>query len=134
MKTLENKIKYRVKRSKESVFMPQDFIDLSDRNQIGRALRKLVIAEILIKIGSGLYAKARRSPYSGNIVLEKGLSDLAKEALFKLGVPVVQSRGQRNYNKGKSSQVPTGRVIGVKSRVSRRIGYNGKYVTFEYSS
>ena len=32
---------------------------------------------------------------------------------------------------GASTQVPTGRVIAVRSRISRKIGYDGRYVSFE---
>ena len=59
------------------------------------------------------------------------MPELAKELLRKLGVQVVPSSAERDYNSGKSTQVPTGRVIGVKGRVVRRIGYNGRYVSFE---
>jgi hypothetical protein len=38
------------------------------------------------------------------------------------------------YNAGRSTQVPTGRVIAVKSRISRKIGYDGNYVAFERAS
>jgi len=38
------------------------------------------------------------------------------------------------YNEGRTTQVPTGRVVGVKGRVKRKIGYAGKYITFEYAT
>ncbi|MGS2724133.1 DUF6088 family protein [Porticoccus sp. GXU_MW_L64] len=132
MKTLESKIRYRVSRRKESVFTPKDFLDLSDRDQVGRVLRKLVAEESLIKLGYGLYARTRKSSVSGKTIPEKGLPDLAREALIKLGVTLKQSSGEREYNSGNTTQVPTGRVIGVKGRISRKIGYNGKYITLEH--
>ena len=132
MKTLESKMRYRVARRKDSVFTPKDFLDLSDRDQVGRVLRKLVAEQSLIKLGYGLYARTRISSLSGKVIPEKGLPDLAKEALVKLGVAVTPSTGERQYNSGTTTQIPTGRVIGVKGRVSRKIGYNGKYITLEY--
>jgi len=112
--------------------MPRDFLDLSSgRGQVGRVLTKLVAEGTLIKIGHGLYAKSRKSSLSGKVIPEKSLPDLAKEALGKLGVQVLPSSAENAYNSRKSTQVPTGRVIGVKGRVSRKIGYDGKYVTFE---
>jgi len=134
LNTLKSKIKYRLSRSKETVFTPQDFLDLSDRDQVGRVLRQLVAEESLLKVGYGLYAKSSKSSVTGNVIPEKGLPELAKEALNKLGVIVVPSTAEREYNSGKTTQVPTGRVIGVKGRVSRRIGYNGKYITLEHVS
>ena len=59
------------------------------------------------------------------------MPEFAKELLKKLGVEVVPSSAERAYIAGKSTQVPTGRVIGVRGRIVRRIGYNGNYITFE---
>ena len=39
---LEKRIQYRIKKSKDFVFMLPDFLDLSDRDQVMRALRKLI--------------------------------------------------------------------------------------------
>ncbi|MEZ5481506.1 MAG: DUF6088 family protein [Porticoccaceae bacterium] len=132
LSTLKSKVKYRMSRSKDTVFTPQDFLDLSGRDQVGRVLRQLIEDGLVIKFGYGLYAKAGRSPYSGKIVPEKPLPSLAEEALKKLGVKVVASTAKELYNSGKSTQVPTGRVIGVKGRVSRKMGYNGQSVKLEY--
>ena len=131
LKTLESKVKYRLARSKDTVFIPPDFFDLSDRDQVGRVLRKLIAEQVLIKLGYGIYAKARISSVTGQAIPEKGLIDLAKEALAKLGVAVRPSSVEQDYNSGITTQVPTGRVIGVRGRVSRKIGYNGKYITLE---
>lgn len=128
---LKSKIKKRLSQSKETVFAPKDFLHLAGRDQAGRVLRQLITEESLLRIGHGLYAKARKSPLGGNVIPEKALPELAKEALNKLGVTVVPSTAERAYNSGKTTQVPTGRVIGVKGRVSRRIGYGGKFVTYE---
>lgn len=128
---LESKVKYRIRKSKDSVFIPSDFFDLSDRDQIGRVLRNFVKNQELIKIGYGLYAKARKSSLTGSAIPEKALPELAVESLKKLKVKVVPSSFEKLYNEGASTQVPTGRVIAVKGRVSRKIGYNGKYVTLE---
>ncbi|HMG15959.1 MAG TPA: hypothetical protein VK590_10965, partial [Saprospiraceae bacterium] len=61
LKTLNSKIKYRIRRSKNSVFVLGDFFDLSDRDQVGRVLRELVKTKELAKIGLGLYVKTRVS-------------------------------------------------------------------------
>jgi hypothetical protein len=132
LSTLKSKIKYRLSRSKETVFTPQEFFDLSDRDQVGRALRQLIAEGLLIRFGYGLYAKADKSPYSGNIVPQKALPALAEEALKKMGVKVVASTAMQLYNSGKTTQVPTGRVIGVQGRISRKMGYNGQSVKLEH--
>jgi len=104
-KSLKDKVKYRINRSKGSVFTPKDFLDLSDRNQVGRALRQLVLAGELIKFGQGLYAKAKRSKLTGKIIPVKPLPELAKEALTeKLKVTVVPSIEAEAFNTRESTQ------------------------------
>jgi hypothetical protein len=60
----------------------------------------------------------------------KGLATLTA-ALARLGIETVPSRLKQAYNAGRTTQVPTGWVVGVKRRVRRRIGYNGIYLSFE---
>lgn len=135
LNTLKSKIKYRLSRSKDTVFTPQDFLDLSDRDQVGRVLRQLIAEGQLIRFGYGLYAKASKSPYSGKVVPEKGLPGLAREALSnKLGITLAASTAMKRYNSGKSTQVPTGRVIGVMGRVTRKMSYNGQSVKLEHAN
>lgn len=129
--TLESKIIRRIRRSKASVFVRQDFRDLGGYDQVGRALRQLVAKRILLNLGYGIYARTIKSSISGNTIPEKPLPELAQEALTKLGVQTLSSKAEQSYNEGRSTQVPTGRVIGVRGRVSRKIGYNGKFISFE---
>ncbi|MBC2705900.1 DUF6088 family protein, partial [Desulfobacula sp.] len=57
-KTLERKIYYRIKRAKVSTFIPSDFADFSDRDQVLRVLRKLIQKNIIIRVGQGVYTRA----------------------------------------------------------------------------
>lgn len=129
--TLESRIAYRIKRSAAAVFVRDDFKDIGGYDQVGRVLRGLVKKKILISLGYGIYARTKKSSITGNIIPEKSLPELSAEALTKLGVKVVPASAERAYTSGLSTQVPTGRVIGVQGRVSRKISYNGKSITFE---
>ncbi|NEP57104.1 MAG: hypothetical protein F6K31_08780 [Symploca sp. SIO2G7] len=133
-KTIQAQIADRIACSQDQVFTRQDFKDFANYKQIGRSLSQLVAKGQIMKIGYGLYAKAGISPLSNRIVPLRGLRDLATEALKKLNIEVVPSSYDRAYNEGRTSQIPTGRVIGVKKRTARKIGYDRKYVTFEYIS
>ena len=128
---LESKITYRVKRSADSVFVRKDFADLGSYHQVGRILRQLVQRRLLISIGYGLYARTRQAILSNDKIPDKSLPELAREALKKLGVKVIPTKFERLYLDGRSTQVPTGRVIGVQGRISRKIGYNKIYVSYE---
>ena len=59
------------------------------------------------------------------------LPEIADQTLRKLNLVRAVSSAERAYNEGRSTQVSTGRVIAVEGRISRKIGYDGKYVTFE---
>lgn len=131
LKTLESKIKYRISRSKDSVFLPADFNDLSARDQVGAVLRKMIKDGDLIKIGYGIYAKALYSKLFNKIVPAKPLPILAKEALQKLGKETFPTKYETLYNEKKSTQVPTGRVIAVKGRISRKIAFDGWEIAYE---
>ncbi len=136
-KTLKTKVKYRISRSRGAVFTPRDFFDLSDRDQVGRVLRQLISEGVLVKFGQGLYAKAKRSSLTGKLIPVKSLPELAKEALsdkLKVKVKVVRSTDLEWYNAGGTTQIPTGRVIAVKGRVSRKMAYGGKSIKYQYVS
>ena len=133
LKTLKSKIQYRVNRSKANVFTPRDFFDLSGRDQVGRAIRELMADDVLIKFGQGLYAKAKRSSLTGKLIPIKSLTELAKEAITeKLNAKIVAAKELERYNNGQTTQVPTGRVIAVKGRVSRKMAYDGKSIKLQH--
>lgn len=130
--SLEKRILARVNRSPRNVFLRRDFAQLSeDYDQVGRALKSLVARGQLLRLGYGLYAKARVSPISGRTVPTQTLPRLGHEALKRLKVRPRPSSAQRAYTEGRSTQVPTGRVIGVKKRISRKIGFGGVYLEYE---
>lgn len=129
--TVEYKIMARIARKKRAVFVRDDFRDISDYDQVGRALRSLTKKGSLIRLGYGVYAKAKKSPINGEAVPVAPLPSLAKEALQRLGVETTSSRLEEAYNAGQTTQVPTGRLIGVKGRINRKLGYRGAFVSYE---
>jgi len=135
LKTLKSKVKYRISRSRSVVFTPKDFADLSDYDQVGRVLRQLVAEGCLVKFGQGLYERTKVSSLTGKIIPERPLPVLAKEALTqKMQVEVVSTLEEQRYNSGLSTQIPTGRVVAVKGRVSRKMALDGKSITYQYVS
>ncbi|MCK6691854.1 MAG: hypothetical protein L6Q97_07095 [Thermoanaerobaculia bacterium] len=132
--TLEKKVAERISRKKSTVIMRADLEGLGGYDQIGRALRMLVAKGKIVKIGYGLYAKTTVSVVSGKRVPQKPLPSLAKEALKRLGVETAPSSLEKEYSAGRTTQVPTGRVIAVRGRINRKIGYNGTFVVYEHIS
>ena len=129
-KALESRLQKRIDRRRGDVFLRADFDDLGGYDQVGRVLRQFVRAGKLLRIGQGVYARAIKSPLSNKLVPPKGLGTLT-EALGRLGIETAPSRLEQDYNAGLTTQVPTGRVVGVNRRVRRKIGYNGIALSFE---
>lgn len=131
--SIKDAITQKVSRSSCNVFLRADFNGLGSYDSVGRALNRLVQEGRLMSVGYGLYAKAAPSPFTGKPAPVVGIKLLATEALRRLGKTVGHASFETAYNEKRSTQVPTGRVIAVKGRVSRRIGYDGKYVILERS-
>ena len=129
--TLAARVAARLQRKKARVFVREDFQDLGGYDQVGRVLRLLAREGKLVRLGYGLYAKAKRSPLTGQVVPVAPLPALAREALTRLGIITSPSQLERQYQAGQTTQVPTGRLLAVKGRISRKIGYGGAWVYFE---
>lgn len=131
-KSLEDRIKAKIARRKSNVFIREDFADMGGYDQVGRALLKLTRQGSLAKLGYGIYAKTRTSQLTGDVMPIAPLPALAKEALQKLGVKIQPTRAEKDYQEGHSTQIPTGRLIGVnKSRLSRKISYKEALIYYE---
>ena len=128
--TLGARIAKRIDRKRGDVFLRADFADLGGYDQVGRVLRRLVRAGRLLKVGFGLYTRAVPAPIGARPIPPKGLTTL-REALERLGIRTYPSRALEDYNAGRTTQVPTGRVVAVRRRVRRKIGYNGISLSFE---
>ena len=127
---LKTRLLKRIARKRGDVFLRADFDDLGGYDQVGRVLRQLVRQGALMKIGFGLYARAVQSPFSDSPVPPQGLTTLT-EALKRLEIKTAPSRLEQDYNAGRTTQVPTGRVVAVARRVRRKLGYNGFFLSFE---
>ena len=130
-RTLKNRILLRVSLKRDIVFTRGDFKELGDYDQVGRALKQLSREQKLIRIGYGLYAKAKLSKITGTLVPQSPLPNLAIAALTKLKVKIYPTTIDKQYNTGNTTQIPTGRMIAVQGRIIRKIGYNGAYIHYE---
>jgi hypothetical protein len=123
-KTLRERIETRIARKRgEDVFLPREFRDLGGEDQVLRVLRNLVREKRLVRLGYGVYARAIVSRLSGEPILysENGFPGAARQALTKLGVKWEPSEAERDYDAGRSTQIPVNPVVRVKARFSRRL-------------
>jgi hypothetical protein len=132
-KTLREKVEARIKNKQEDVFLPREFSDLSDEDQILRVLRNLVREGRLVKLGYGVYGRAIQSRLTGEAILysQNGFSGAVRQALTKLGVDWEPTEAEIAYNEGRSTQVPVNPVLRVKGRFSRQLHYGNAELVLE---
>jgi hypothetical protein len=117
---------------KGEVILRTDFESMGSASQISRALKELIQAGKIIRLGYGVYAKARPSILSGKPVARVSLAELAQEALQKLGVPVELGRAQAAYASGTTTQVPVRTTFNTgQRRISRKITVGISTVRYE---
>ena len=129
--TVNRKVQTRVKRSKGSVFLRSDFKDIADYDQVGRALRELVQEGLLIKIGYGLYARARINRITGNAMADNpsGPDGVVIEAMEKLGVEYQLDDLSRMNLSGDSTQILAKvKIIPKNTRFTRKIAIGKQFV------
>ena len=126
------RIKRSVANQAEGVFLRAEFERFGSPAQVGRALRQLTSEGALVRLGLGVYAKAKTSVLTGQPIPARPLEVLAPEALKKLGIAVTPSRLMQDYNTGRSTQVPSGIVLNTgKRRIARRLSFNAQAVQYE---
>jgi hypothetical protein len=132
--TLRQKIEQKIARKKgEHVFLTREFKKLGGEDQVLRVLRALVHEEHLVRLGYGVYGRATRSRLSGRPLLNapQGFSGAARQALDKLGVQWEPTKAERDYNAGRSTQVPLNPVVRLKGRFSRHLRYRDTELVLE---
>ncbi|RBI65403.1 conjugal transfer protein [Vreelandella sulfidaeris] len=134
--TLESHIRTKIRKSRRTVFLRDDFAALGGYVQVGRVLRQLEAQGRLVRIGKGLYAKARHNRITGKpmIAAPGGFDQAAKEALSRLGVQWELASAEKSYQAG-STHIPARVVVRVKGPFHRQIAYGKHYLSIErYSS
>lgn len=122
--TIQDRLRTRVKRSKRSVFLRADFADIADYDQVGRGLKNLVREGLLMKIGYGLYVRARVNRITGKLMPDNsaGADGVLIEAMERLGVEYQFDRLSQMYFKSESTQIPTNvKITPNSSRFTRKI-------------
>jgi len=88
---ITDRIKRSIQNRRDLVFRPRDFFDFGSEASIKRALKELTRAGVLVRLGAGIYAKAKPSVISGKPIPIRPLEVLIPVALSKLGVRVKES-------------------------------------------
>lgn len=129
--SIEYKALGRLKVIRGSVVLRKDFNDIGSYRQVSRALNKLIDEKKLIKLGAGIYAKAYLSKYSDIPLVKNGIDSTLREALKRLGIAYEPGTAEKEYNEGKTTQVPVRNIVRLKNRCRRRIRYRNSELIFE---
>lgn len=121
--TIASKMKMRINRSKQYVFARADFTDIAGYDQVGRVLKKFVDTGDLLRIGYGLYTKARKNRITGKLMPASpaGADGVILEAIEKLGVDYKFDEFSQRSIDGDSLQVPASFQIITNNRFKRKI-------------
>jgi hypothetical protein len=129
---IEQRLKRAIALRKDDVFLRFEFSDFGSPAQVSRALRHLIANGVLVKLGVGVFAKAKASVLTGKPIPVRPLEVLAPLVLQKLGVKITAGRAVREYNASDSLQLPAGIVFDTGSRrINRKLGFGGRYVIYE---
>lgn len=132
--TTKERICASLRKSKGTAFVRKDFERFGEYRQVSRALKEIVDAGVLIRVGYGAYAKTRPSSISGKPVPAEPLLNIAFEIMRKLGVKADAGADTQALREGRSTQIPMLPIVNIgKARVRRKISYGNKTVVYEKS-
>ncbi|ASQ47044.1 hypothetical protein [Legionella clemsonensis] len=135
--TFRDELRKKIDHITSRVFSRGDLIqDHSNQVQLklNRALRTFMDEGIIIKIAHGLFAKAEPMSIPGRkiqAVLTEPFETVVTEALDKLGIKWELGSAIRDYNAGKTTQVPAVFSVRLKSRYRGSIHAEGRKLIFE---
>lgn len=121
----------RINKLSGTVVLRADIEDMAGLRQISRALKALVEMGELVKLGSGVYAKAYQSYYAKEPIIKGGFGAACREALDRLKIAWEPGQAEKAYNSGKSTQVPVRTIIRLKNRFRRHLTYGDRKLIFE---
>ncbi len=88
------------------IVLRSDFEQMGSQSQISRIFSDFVNEGRLLRLGHGVFAKARISSLSGKQVPREPLEVLAEETLRRLHIDAQPGQAQRDYAYAKSTHVP----------------------------
>lgn len=132
--TCKDRILASLTRSKNNVFLREEFNRFGNYRQVCRVLKELLDEGRILRLGYGTYVKARPSTISGKPVTEDSLVNIGMEAMKKLGIEVSPGKDMQALINRESTQVPMLSIINIgKARVSRKLSLGSRSLVYEKS-
>jgi hypothetical protein len=131
---LEDRVTRSIARRKGVVILRSELADLGSPAQLSRALSTLVKAKKLVRISMGIYAKTRLNKFTHEFAPAATFEEIAAQVFRKLKIDVAHGKLARDYNEGKTTQVPMLAVVDTgQRRITRRISLGSRFITYERS-
>jgi hypothetical protein len=130
-KSITFKVLKRIEALSGEVVLRLDIADLAGPRQISRALNRLVESGHLAKLGYGVYAKLSRSKIADTTYLKEGVLPTMRAALTKLNISWEPSAEEKDYQPGRSTQIPVNPATKLKNRFRRQLRYREMGLTRE---
>ena len=130
------KIKDRIKRSipnrKSEIILRKDFQKMGSQSQISRALTSLQKEGFLVRLGYGVYAKAKRSSITEKSIPRISFEELMIEAMRRLDIDVQLGKSLQEYQRGETTQMPMRFILDSKDRIiTRKLSIGKKALWYE---
>ncbi|MCK4608011.1 MAG: type IV toxin-antitoxin system AbiEi family antitoxin domain-containing protein [Gammaproteobacteria bacterium] len=114
-----------------NVILRSDLSNLGLPRQVSRALQALVEDGELIKLGYGVYAKAKKNKYIDIPILQGAFEAVCMEALDRLGIDWELGSTIKEYNEDKTTQVPIKFIVKLNDRYRGTLGDGRRKLIFE---
>lgn len=129
--SIEYKALQRIQKIAGNVVLRQDLADLGSYRQVSRVFKKLIEANLLIKVGAGIYARAQFSEILNRAILKGGFTETCIEVLDRKGIKWEFGTAIQEYNAGLTTQVPCRLVVKLKNRYRGKIAHNKQRLIVE---
>lgn len=130
--TSKDRILASLTRSKNNVFLREEFNRFGNYRQVCRVVKELLDEGRIVRLGYGTYVKARPSTISGKPVPDGSLVNIGMEAMKKLGIEVSPGKDMQALIRGESTQVPMLPILNIgKARVSRKLSLGSRSLVYE---
>ena len=128
----EIRIRRSIASRQGNVVLRSELKKFGSPDQVTRVLAKLVGEGSLIRVSKGAYVKIRINRYTGKPSPAGTLESIASELFAKLKVQTRPGKLLREYNQGRTTQVPAQTVVDMGGRrITRKIEVGGRVLTYE---
>ena len=130
--TIKDRMIRSVSMRRSEIILRSDFERMGSQSQISRVLGDFVREGRLVRIGHGVFAKARMSSLSGKPVPHQPLEVLAAETLRRLNIEARGGQAEVEYATGRSTQVPVQTTFNTgQRRISRKLIIGKRSIRYE---